>query len=114
MSEATHPADEPHEARDVHRRGMVIFAAVFAGTIALSVAILWLLFGAGRVDIAAAKRIEAVPASGELAQRGQLAAYLAAQQAELERLGWIDDAHTRAKIPIEDAMALLAARGRTP
>jgi hypothetical protein len=109
-----HPADEPHEARDVHRRGMLIFAVVFAGTIAVSVAILWLLFGAGREDIAAARRIEAVPEAGELAQREQLSAYLRAQQAELARLGWIDEAHTHAKIPIEDAMAILAARGREP
>jgi len=114
MSEATHPADEPHETRDVHRRGLVIFAVAFAGTIAVSVAVLWLLFGAGREDSAAAKRIEGTPAAGELAQREQLASYLRAQQAELERLGWIDDAHTHAKISIEDAMAILAAKGQTP
>jgi hypothetical protein len=92
----------------------VIFAVVFAGTIATSVLILWLLFGAGRDDIAAAKRVETGPEAGELAQREQLARDLEAQRAELERLGWIDEAHTRAKIPIEDAMAILAARGRAP
>lgn len=114
MSDTTHPADAPHEARDVHRRGLVLFAFAFAGIIAVCVGILWLLFGAGREDIAAAKRIEAVPEAGELAQREQLASYLKAQQAELERGQWLDAAHTHAKIPIEDAMAILAARGRAP
>jgi hypothetical protein len=114
MSEATHPADEPHETRDVHRRGLIIFAVAFAAVIAVSVAILWLLFGAGREDFAAARRIERAPETGELAQREQLASYLAAQQAELQRFGWIDQAHSRAKIPIEDAMAILAEKGREP
>lgn len=114
MPEATHPADEPHESRDVHRRGLMIFAFAFVGIIAACVGVLWLLFGAGRDDIAAAMRIDTPPAAGELAQREQLAHYLAAQRAELERLGWSDAAHTRAKIPIEDAMAILAARGATP
>lgn len=114
MAEATHPADEPHESRDVHRRGLVIFAVAFSATIAVSVGILWLLFGAGRENVAAARRIEIVPEAGELAQREQLAAYLQSQRAELERLGWVDAGHQRAKIPIEDAMAILAAKGPRP
>jgi hypothetical protein len=114
MSEAGHPANAPHETRDVHRRGLIIFACAFAGIIAACVGVLWLLFGAGREDIAAATRIEAPPPAGELAQRQQLATYLATQRAELESLGWRDAAHTRAKIPIEDAMAILAGRGPKP
>lgn len=111
MSDAkTHPADERHETRDVDRPLLVWFALGFAAFVLVTVGVLWLVFGKAD-DFAAAQPITSPPANGELAQRRQLLAYLDSQQAELDRLGWTDDTHRFAKVPIADAMALLASKG---
>ena len=109
--ESLHPADEPHEQRDVHRRTLFIFAVCFAGFIAVSVAVLWFTFGQREGGFAAAQPRMQVPANGELGQRQQLAEYLASQQAFLARIAWTDASHSHAKVPIADAMRLLAAKG---
>ncbi|MEK0083956.1 hypothetical protein [Benzoatithermus flavus] len=49
-------------------------------------------------------RLQVSPAS-------DLAAFRAHEEAELHRLGWVDRQAGRARIPIEDAMRLLAAHG---
>jgi hypothetical protein len=109
--ESLHPADERHEQRDVHRPMLVVFAICFAGFIALSVTVLWFTYGQREGGFAAARPRTQLPADGELGQRTQLADYLQAQQATLDRLAWTDASHQFAKLPIEDAMRLLAAKG---
>jgi hypothetical protein len=107
-----HPADEPHEGRDVHRgRAVGVMAAFFALAI-VSVVALWLVFGVRDTGFAAARSQVPFAAEGELGQREQLAAYRKAQTNELERLAWTDGSRQYAKIPIEDAIALLADGGR--
>lgn len=112
MSETTlHPADEAHESRDVHRRGLVLFALAFGAFLVVSIGVLWLLFGVREGGFSAAQWLGRAPDNGELQQREQLARYLGAQNAELERLAWTDGSKQFAKLPIEDAMKLLAAKG---
>ena len=102
---------DAHEQRDVSRRGLLIFAAAFGALVLLSVTILWILFGMREGGFSAAQHLGQMPADSELGQRQQLAAYMAAQDAELERLGWTDGSRQYAKVPIADAMQLLAAKG---
>jgi hypothetical protein len=109
--ESLHPADEKHEQRDVHRPMLVISALCFAGFIALSVTVLWFAYGEREGGFAAAQPRESVLANGELGQRTQLANYLKAQQDFLDKLAWTDASQQFAKVPIEDAMRLLAAKG---
>lgn len=109
--EAVHPADERHEQRDVHRRTLAIFAVCFAGFIVISVIVLWLTFGRYGGGFAAAQPRAQLPVNGELGQRRQLASYLDAQRQYLGKFGWADASHDHAKIPITDAMRLLAAKG---
>jgi len=59
----------------------------------------------------AAEHLGKVSDNNELQQRDQLARYMASQTTELQRLGWTDAAHQAAKVPIEDAMAIVAAKG---
>jgi hypothetical protein len=110
-NEGLHPADEKHEQRDVHRATLAIFAICFAGFVTLAVLTLWITYGAGGGGFAAAQPRQSLPADGELGQGAQLANYLEAQQAYLDKLGWTDDSHSHAKLPIADAMRLLAAKG---
>lgn len=110
-AENTHPADDKHEQRDINRPMLVISALSFAALIALSVIVLWFVYGEREGGFAAAQPRESVPANGELGQRAQLANYLEAQRDFLERLAWTDTSRQFAKVPIEDAMRLLAAKG---
>lgn len=102
---------DTHEQRDVSRRGLLVFAATFGALVVLSVTILWLVLGMRAGGFAAAQHLGEVPGDSELGQRQQLAAYRTAQNAELERLDWTDGSKRYAKVPIEDAMRLLAAKG---
>ena len=106
-----HPADERHEERDVDRRKLLVFSLLFALFIAVSVGLLWLIFGVREGGFAAAQLREILPLDGELDQRRQLQTYLAGQHERLEALRWTDGTKAFAKVPIEDAMALLAAQG---
>ena len=104
---------DAHEQRDVSRRGLLVFAVLFGAFVAVSVLVLWVLFGTHEGNFAAAQTLGQVPNDIELEQRDQLARYQAAQTAELERLGWTDDSKQCAKVPIEAAMQMLAAKGAT-
>jgi hypothetical protein len=114
VADATHPADERHEACDVDRRRLLLFGAAFLGFLALSLGLLWLVFvaGAGAGGFAAARPGGPDP-QGLLGQRQALLRYEADQRAALNAAGWLDDAHEHARLPIWDAMALLARRGLT-
>ena len=111
MADTSIQHHDAHEQRDVSRRGLLIFAVLFSAFVAVSVLVLWLLFGTREGNFAAAQNLGQVPNDTELEQRDQLARYQAAQTAELERLGWADGSRQFAKVPIEDAMQLLAAKG---
>ena len=102
---------DTHEQRDVSRRGLLVFAVLFGAFVVVAILVLWLLFGMRVGNFAAAQTLGQVPNDIELEQRDQLARYNAAQTAELERLGWTDASKQFAKVPIEDAMRLLAAKG---
>jgi len=111
MAETAIQHQDQHEERDVSRRGLVIFAAIFVVLVLVSIAALWLIFGPREGNFAAAQHLDEVPNDIELGQRQQLADYMAKQNAELTRLAWTDGSRQYAKVPIEDAMRLLAARG---
>jgi hypothetical protein len=111
MADTTTQWQDVRETRDVPRRGMLLFAGGFVLFLLLASAGLWLIYGRHVGGFAAAQHLGQVPNDAELNQRDQLAAYQAAQQAELSRLAWTDDSKQFAKIPIDDAMRLLAARG---
>lgn len=111
MSDSAVQHEDAHETRDVSRRGLMIFAAWFVALLVLASLVLWFTFGVREGGFAAARHVGAAPADSELQQRDQLARYRAAQTAELERLAWTDGTKQFAKVPIEDAMQLLAAKG---
>lgn len=102
---------DAHEQRDVSRRGLMLFALAFTALIAVSVIALWLIFGRQEGGFSAAQQLGSMPNDSELGQRQQLSQYLDRQNAELDRLAWTDDTKQFAKVPIEDAMRLLAAKG---
>ncbi|HEY9013257.1 MAG TPA: hypothetical protein VIN06_19820, partial [Devosia sp.] len=111
--EATLPPPAQHEARDVSVSRLAVSIVIFVCVLALAIGVLWFVFGtpAGKFNAAQPGYPYPQPEPHELAQRSQLQSYLADQQAELAALRWVDAAHTKAKVPIEDAMALLAAKG---
>ena len=111
MSETAIQHRNPHERRDVSIRGLLLFAAVLAAFLLLSAAVLWFIFGTRQGGFAGAQTLGQSLPGDELEQRDQLASYMQAQNAELNRLAWTDATHQTAKVPIDDAMKLLAAKG---
>lgn len=111
MSETTLQHEDPHENGDVRPKALLIFAAIMAAFLLVSAAILWLVFGLHAGGFAAAQPLGPNLPGDELEQRDQLASYMAAQTTELQRLGWTDATHQYAKVPIDTAMQLLAAKG---
>ncbi|HVY43885.1 MAG TPA: hypothetical protein VG966_12695 [Hyphomicrobiaceae bacterium] len=101
---------DAHEQRDVSHRGLLILGAAFALFVLVALGGPWVLFGTHEGNFAAAQHLGQLPNDTELEQRDQLARYMAAQTAELERLGWTDATKQFAKVSIEDAMQLLAAK----
>ena len=69
------------------------------------------LMAAWTRGFSAAHPLGPVPADSELQQRDQLRSYEAREAAELNRLAWTDGTKTLAKVPIDDALRLLAAKG---
>ena len=111
MSETSVQHADAHETRDVSRRSLLLFGIAFAVVIAISMVALWFVFGTREGGFAAAEHLGKVSDDNELQQRDQLARYMAAQTAELQRLAWTDDTRQTAKVPIDDAMTLLANKG---
>jgi hypothetical protein len=111
MSDTAVQHHDEHETRDVNRRGLLLFGGLFALFLIGASVVLWLTFGDREGGFAAARVLGAAPPDGELQQRDQLARYRAAQTAELERLQWTDATRQFAKVPIEEAMQLLAGKG---
>jgi hypothetical protein len=111
MSDTAVQHRDAHETRDVSRRGLMIFAGLFALFLIVASIVLWAAYGIHSGGFAAAQVLGEAPPHSELQQRDRLARYRAAQTAELERLQWTDDSRQFAKVPIEDAMRLLASKG---
>jgi hypothetical protein len=111
LSETTIQHEDPHERTDVRLNGLLIFAAIMAAFLLLAAAALWLVFGVHQGGFAAARPLGQKLPGDELEQREQLVSYMQVQKAELQRLAWTDGTHQYAKVPIDDAMQLLAAKG---
>lgn len=112
--------DPPREMRDVTLRPLLAIAAVFvvlaiAGHFGLAAFQRSLERGEHRADARAAR--SALPALPPPAPRlqtdpaAELAAWRAIEARDLERLEWVDRSRGIVRIPIERAMAVLAARG---
>ncbi len=106
-------ADRHPETRDVWPRALLLFAAGLLAFIMLAALALKLIFGPvpypelpGAADTgnAASPALQRFP-------EADLAAFRRKEDEELTTLGWVDRAKDIARIPIEDAMRILAARG---
>lgn len=111
MSESATETDGRHERRDVSAKGLVIFGGLFAAFLLVVSGLLFVLFGTHRGQFSAAQTLGQELPGDELEQRDQLASYMQGQTGELDRLAWTDATHQFAKVPIDDAMKLLAAKG---
>ena len=54
MADTAVQHQDEHERRDVSRRGLVIFAAIFVALVMVSITALWLIFGTREGNFAAA------------------------------------------------------------
>jgi hypothetical protein len=94
------------ERRDVSPGWITALAGALVLLLAVSLGALWLLYG----------RVSTGPTIGY--QRpdpeARLAAFEAQQQKSVSSLGWIDRQAGIARIPVADAMAIIARRGKLP
>lgn len=101
--------------RDIDARGVLYAALAIAGGIAFALAGSWLLLrllgpAANAAANGAAVRA-AIPAPRlESAPQPERAAYFARKQQRLDTYGWVDRKAGIAHIPLDDAMALMAAQ----
>lgn len=108
MAEARHP-----ETRDLWPRALLLFAGGLVVFLLLSLAALYLLFrpqGLWSQPGAAWSGNEATPALSTT-PHGDLAAIRRQEDDELEELAWVDRDKGIARIPIEEAMRLIARNG---
>lgn len=101
------------ESRDVSVRGLLIFAGGFVAFLAAALAVLGLLFDTGAPWPAPGPAHEENMASPALqrAPQADLATHRRREADELSRLGWVDREAGIARIPVEEAMRLVAERG---
>lgn len=107
MAEVRHP-----ETRDIWPRALLLFAGGLVVFLLVSLGVLYLLSGRRRCGRSPAP-------SGRATRRlllstsphEDLAAVRRAEEAELEKLAWVDRAKGIARIPIEEAMKLVAQNG---
>jgi hypothetical protein len=106
-------AERHPETRDVWPRALVLFAGGLLAFIALAALALKLIFGPvpyPELPGAADAGNTASPALQRFPE-ADLAAFHRKEDEELTTLGWVDRARGIARIPVEDAMRILAARG---
>lgn len=102
------------ERRDVSGRGMLLFGAGFVGFLVLSLVTLFLLFGNMPGPVAFGSGVGPIDRSVPMLEReprADRAAYEADKRQRLHSFGWVDRKGGIAHIPIEDAIAIVAARG---
>jgi hypothetical protein len=108
MAEARHP-----ETRDVWPKALLMFAGGLVVFLLVSLGVLYLLFRPQALwpqPGAEWSSNEATPALST-SPHEDLAAVRRAEEAELEKLAWVDRAKGIARIPIEEAMKLVAQNG---
>jgi hypothetical protein len=108
------PLATRRENRDVDGRALALFALGLAAFIALALVVLHLLFGMAPSPQPFAAGT-GLPGSGrvmlETAPDATASAYEAEQQRLLTTFGWADRGAGIARIPVDAAMAVVAARG---
>ena len=98
------------ERRDVSARGLFIFGGGFIAFMAVALASLFYIYGAPTRGLGNAKEAVA-PVVAETTLRAQRLQFEAAEEAQLESFGWIDRSAGIARIPIEDALRIVASEG---
>jgi hypothetical protein len=112
MAEARHPETRP-ETRDVWPRALLLFAGGLVLFLLVSSGALYLLSKPEAMwprPGAAWSDNEATPALSTSPHQ-DLAAIRREEEAELDKLAWVDRAKGVARIPIEEAMKLVARNG---
>lgn len=113
MAEIRHSKTSHPETRDVRPRALLLFAGGLVIFLLVSLAALYFLFkpealwprpGAERTDSGASPALSTSPYQ-------DLAAIRRDEEAELEKLAWVDRAKGISRIPIEEAMKLIAQNG---
>lgn len=103
------------EPSDVSPRPVLAVAAAILLTLALSAGAIWLLLGWWRMPTGAGPDAPEGPRTAlprlQAAPQDEKAAYFAEKDRLLHDYGWVDRQAGTARIPIEVAMDLLAARG---
>ena len=103
----------PHETRDIRARPLLAFAAGLVLFLLVALVLLRVIFGAEppwQPEGRAARGNAATPAL-QHDPAGDQAAFAARQRQALERLEWVDRKAGIARIPVEEAMRIVAERG---
>jgi len=113
------PGKPLHEETDISIQQVLIWAGVLAGTIVVSMFLMWILFGVfmklsdkpleprrsarpGSAQSSSAPRLQSKPAQ-------DLKAYRASENKTLSSYAWVDRQNGVVRIPIERAMQAVAA-----
>lgn len=108
-----------HETRDLNGRTLAVLVAGLGGTVAAVIALMVGLMGYFDHTISAAApsytaqqtaAIAPPPPNLQNAPLADIARLHEREEKLLENYAWIDPAHTRARVPIERAMALMVGR----
>ena len=116
------PEGSSVDDREIHHRGILGAAAGIVGFTVLAMGAMVLLIGRLRSD-ARSSHEAPVPVARERAHepveprlepdpKENLLALRAEETKRLSKLGWADDTHALAELPIDVAIEVLAARGR--
>lgn len=116
MSETDAPRGEGQvEKSDIHPQRVVVVAGIILVTLAMVAAVTWGLLRLWQVPVGAGpngpKDFRNVGPGLQSAPQDERAAYFAEKDRLLHGYAWVDRQAGTARIPIEVAMALLAARG---
>lgn len=103
----------PHETRDVMARPLLVFAGGLVLFLVVALVLLRLTFGAEPPWQPEGRAAQANAASPALQRdpRGDHKAFAARQRRAFEELAWVDREKGIARIPVEEAMAIIAERG---
>lgn len=100
------------ETSDVRFRSMLALLALIGGTLFLLMGVAWLIFPRQVADRRFAPPFPHYPAPNlQISPREDMASFKAREMQQLNSAGWLDAAHTRLHIPIDQAMRHLARTG---